>query len=239
MVLQRWLHMECRYYLYNKVMDIQKIVNELIEAISSDSPIDLILLKAQIVAFAIDNVDFTKFIKCEQAGYSPEDAIPDYRKISSRVQATFATPYFTTQTVIVPAELIKDKLIKDLMTFVSMRQPLIQLEAMYNNAKDSLVSVQLPAFAYPKIESLYKQNSQKVYSAYQQFPKETLLSIVCTFKSRLLQMLLQFDKELDWKLDLTTGQNRQTATTIINNIHAVIANTGSGNVDTKDINIEK
>ena len=70
-------------------------------------------------------------------------------------------------------------------------------------------------------------------------PLTPLLYIVDTFKSRLLQMLLQFDKELDWKLDLTTGQNRQTATTIINNIHAVVANTGSGKVETKDINIEK
>lgn len=220
-------------------MDIRKVVNDLIEAISGNSSIDQILLKAQIVAYAIDNADFTRFIKCEQAGYSPEDAIPDYRNIRSRVQATFTTPYFPTQTVIVPTELIKDKQIKDLMTFVSMHQPLIQLEAMYNNAKDSLVSVQLPAFAYPTIESLYRQNGQKVYSAFQQFPKESLLSIVCTFKSRLLQMLLQFDKELDWKLDLATEQNRKTATTIINNINAVVANTGSGNVDMNDINIEK
>lgn len=217
-------------------MDIRKIVNELIEAISGDSPIDQILLKAQIVAFAIDNADFTSFIKCEQAGYSPEDAIPDYRKISSRVQATFATPFFPSQTVTVPTELIKDQHIKDLMTFVTMRQPLIQLDAMYYNAIESLVSVELLAFAYPTIESLYKQNGQKVYSAFHQFPKESLLSIVCTFKSRLLQMLLQFDKELDWKLDLTTGYNRQTTTTIINNINAVVANTGNGNVETKDIN---
>lgn len=220
-------------------MDIRKIVNELIVAISGNTSIDQILLKAQIVAFAIGNADFIKFIKSEQTGYSPEDAIPDYRHIRARVEATFVTPFFSAQTVTVPTELIEDKLINDLMTYTSMRQPLIQLEAMYNNEKGSLVSVQLPAFAYPTIESLYKRNGQKVHSAYQQFPKESLLSIVCTFKSRLLQMLLQFDKELDWKLDLTTGQNRQTATTIINNIHAVVANTGSGNVDTKDINIKK
>lgn len=220
-------------------MDIRKVVYELIDAISGNSSIDQILLKAQIVAHGIDNAHFTNIIKCEQEGYSSKDAIPDYRNIRARVQATFVTPFYNYQTVIVPTELINDERIKDLMTFVTMRQQLIQLEAMYNNAKESLVSVQLPAFAYPTIESLYKQNGQKVYSAYQQFPKESLLSIVSTFKSRFLQMLLQFDKELDWQLDLTTGQNRQTATTIINNIHAVVANTGSGNVDTKDIHLEK
>lgn len=58
-------------------------------------------------------------------------------------------------------------------------------------------------FANPTIEALYSNYNVKVYSAYYCFPKESLLSIVETFKAQLLDLLLQFDKELNWNIDLT------------------------------------
>ena len=71
--------------------------------------------------------------------------------------------------------------------------------------------------------------------------KESLLSIVEIFKAQLLELLLQFDKNLDWNIDLSTEQNREKVKTIINNVYhvkAVVANMGDGNVETNDIQLK-
>lgn len=155
------------------------------------------------------------------------------------VKATFVDPFQNVQTAEVHSEVIEDKRIRDLMTYVYVKEPLIQLEQMYENSENEMLRMSVPAFAYPTIEALYPGYNVKVYSAYYCFPKESLLSIVETFKAQLLDLLLQFNKELNWNIDLTDEKNKEVVQSIINNvyhIHAVVANTGEGCVNTGDIN---
>ena len=70
-------------------MDVRKIVNTLIEDIANGTSINQILLKAQIVAFNVDDKRFSQLIKNEQQGYSAKDEIPYYRKQKAMVKATF------------------------------------------------------------------------------------------------------------------------------------------------------
>lgn len=219
-------------------MDVRKIVNTLIENIANGTSINQILLKAQIVAFNVDDKRFSQLIKNEQQGYSAKDEIPDYRKQKAMVKAKFVDPFQNVQTVEVHSEAIEDKRIRDLMMYVYVKEPLIQLEQMYENSENEMLRMSVPVFAYPTIEALYSNYNVKVYSAYYCFPKESLLSIVETFKAQLLDLLLQFDKELNWNIDLTDKKNKEVVQSIINNvyhIHAVVANTGEGSVNTGDI----
>lgn len=219
-------------------MDSKKIVNSLIDDIANGAAISQILLKAQIIAYIVGDENFSKLIKSEQQGYLPNDEIPDYRKLKSMVKATFADSWSNTKTVIVPCEAVDDKRIRDLLTFVYVRDPLVQVESLYNNAESGMVRVQIPVFAYPTIRELYKKNDLEVYSANHCFPKESLLSIVEIFKAQLLDLLLQFNDNLDWNMDLAADKNKDKAKTIINNVYnikAVVANMGDGNVTTKDI----
>lgn len=129
-----------------------------------------------------------------------------------------------------------------MMIYVFVREPLIQVENMYKNAEGAMVRVPVPVFAYSTIKSLYKGYDVEVYSAHHCFPKESLLAIVETFKAKLLDLLLQFDKKLNWNIDLADEKNRTTAKSIINNVYhinAVVANTGEGNVNTTDVNLEQ
>lgn len=177
-------------------------------------------------------------IKNEQQGYSAKDEIPDYRKQKAMVKATFVDFFQNVQTVEVHSEAIEDKRIRDLMMYVYVKEPLIQLEQMYENSENEMLRMSVPVFAYPTIEALYSNYNVKVYSSYYCFPKESLLSIVETFKAQLLDLLLQFDKELNWNIDLTDKKNKEVVQSIINNvyhIHAVVANTGEGSVNTGDI----
>ena len=219
-------------------MDSKKIVNSLIDDIANGAAISQILLKAQIIAYIVGDENFSKLIKSEQQGYLPNDEIPDYRKLKSMVKATFADSWSNTKTVIVPCEAVDDKRIRDLLTFVYVRDPLVQVESLYNNAESGMVRVQIPVFAYPTIKELYKKNDLEIYSANHCFPKESLLSIVEIFKAQLLDLLLQFNDNLDWNMDLAADKNKDKAKTIINNVYnvkAVVANMGDGNVTTKDI----
>ena len=223
-------------------MDVRKIVNSLIEDIANGTSINQILLKAQIVAFNIDDKRFSQLIKNEQQGYSAKDEIPDYRKQKTMVKATFVDSFQNVQTVEVHSEAIEDERIRDLMTFVFVREPLILVENMYKNSDSAMVRVPVPVFAYPTIKSLYEGYNVGVYSAYHCFPKESLLAIVETFKAQLMDLLLQFDKKLNWNVDLADEKNKAMVQSIINNvyhIHAVVANTGEGCVNTNDIRLKK
>ena len=211
-------------------MDVRKIVNTLIEDIANGTSINQILLKAQIVAFNVDDKRFSQLIKNEQQGYSAKE--------KAMVKATFVDSFQNVQTVEVHSEAIEDKRIRDLMMYVYVKEPLIQLEQMYENSENEMLRMSVPVFAYPTIEALYSNYNVKVYSSYYCFPKESLLSIVETFKAQLLDLLLQFDKELNWNIDLTDKKNKEVVQSIINNvyhIHAVVANTGEGSVNTGDI----
>ena len=223
-------------------MDSKKIVNSLIDDISNGAAISQILLKAQIIAYNVGDEKFSKLIKNEQQGYSPNDDIPDYRKLKSMVKATFIDSWGNVQTVDVHREIIENKRIKDSLTFVYVREPLVQVEAMYNNAEGGMARVQVPVFAYPTIKSLYYSDGYEVHSANHCFPKESLLSIVENVKAQLLDLLLQFNDKLDWKMDLAADKNKDMAKTIINNVYnvkAVVANMGEGSVETNDIMVKE
>ncbi|WP_308274495.1 AbiTii domain-containing protein [Prevotella sp.] len=221
-------------------MDSKKIVNSLIDDIANGAAISQILLKAQIIAYNVGDENFSKLIKNEQQGYSPNDDIPDYRKLKSMVKATFVNSWGKAQTVDVHSEMIEHKRIRDLLTFVYVKESLVQVEAMYNNAESGMLRVQVPVFAYPTIKELYKNYNVKVYSANYCFSKESLLSIVENVKAQLLDLLLQFNDKLDWDMELTADKNKDMAKTIINNVYnvkAVVANMGNGNVETQDITV--
>lgn len=219
-------------------MDSKNIVNSLIDDIANGVAISQILLKAQIIAHNVGDEKFSKLIKNEQQGYPPNDDFPDYRKLKSMVKATFVDSWGNVQTVDVHSEIIEDKRIRDLLTFVYVKDSLVQVEAMYNNAESGMLRVQVPVFAYPTIKSLYDSDGYEVNSANHCFPKESLLSIVENVKAQLLDLLLQFNDKLDWKMELSADKNKDMAKTIINNVYnvkAVVANMGEGSVETNDI----
>lgn len=222
-------------------MDVKKIVNCLIDDIIGGTAISQILLKAQIVAYNIDDEMFSKLIKNEQQGYSSNAETPGYRQLKTKVNATFVDPLGNERTVEVHSETIEDEKIRNLMSYVCVKEPLVQIENIYKNAKSEMLKVLVPVFAYPIIKKLYAYNCLKVRSAHHYFSKESLLSIVEIFKAQLLELLLQFDKNLDWNIDLSTEQNREKVKTIINNVYhvkAVVANMGDGNVETNDIQLK-
>ena len=134
-------------------MKNRNIIIDFMDAISSGVSISHILEKALGIASYIGNDKLIKFINCEKNGYPIDEAIPDYRRVDARVEAVFVGKFISPQTVIIPAKLIEDRRVQDLMSSVNIRESLLQLEKMAQDNDDPLMSVELSATYHPLIES--------------------------------------------------------------------------------------
>ena len=140
------------------------------DAISSGVSISHILEKALAIASYIGNDELIKFINSEQNGYTIEEAIPDYRRVNARVAAVFVGKFISPQTVIIPAKLINDQRVQELMSSVYMRESLPQLAEMSRDKDEPLISVELSATYHPLIESIFDTSEYKVDKAYYRLP---------------------------------------------------------------------
>lgn len=199
-------------------MTNKKMIIDLMDAISSDAPISHILEKAQTIASYIGNDTLIKFINCEQTGYSIDSEIPDYRRVNARVEAVFVGKHISPQTVIIPAKLIEDQRVQELMSSVYMRESLAQLEMMAQDDNDPLISVKLPASYYSLIESIFEKSEYIVDNAYYRFPKASLQGIISSFKTLLQRLLRQLDAELNWDNEYSITPNKEKVSSIISKV---------------------
>lgn len=199
-------------------MKNRNIIIDLMDAISSGVSISHILEKAQTIASYTGNDELIKFIKCEHNGYPIDESIPDYRRVNARVEADFVGKFISPQTVIIPAKLIEDQRVQELMSSVNMRESLLQLEKTSQDNDDPLMSVELSATYHTLIESIFEKSEYTVEKAYYRFPKTSLQSIIRSFKTLLHDLMQQFDKDLDWDMELSSTPNKEKVSSIINNV---------------------
>lgn len=118
-------------------------------------------------------------------------------------------------------------------------QSLSEIETICESKKDEMLSYNIPAKAYPLVNKHVNGTALRVW---QEFPATSLLQIVDTFKSRLLNFILEFNKEIKSDIsfsNISPMENEKSTNQIMNNtynINAAIANTGDGTVNTRDVN---
>lgn len=59
---------------------MKELINQIIQDLGANKPIDGILLKTQVVAHKLKNEEFLQWVKNEQNGYEDMRTVPDYRK---------------------------------------------------------------------------------------------------------------------------------------------------------------
>lgn len=149
--------------------------------------------------------------------------------------------FMNLQTVIIPAKLIEDQRVQDLMSSVNIRESLLQLEKMAQDNDDPLMSVELSATYHPLIESMFEKSEYTVEKAYYSFPKASLQSIIRSFKTLLHDLMLQFDKDFDWDKELSSTPNKDKVSSIMNNVltpHMVTINDFSPTIANNNKDIE-
>ncbi len=215
---------------------MKEIVDRIIQDLGEDKSIRGILLKAQIVASKLNNEDFRTWIDNEQNGYPDAENIPNYRILNATVKADLSIPFMGyVNNYTIPAGIYDDPIIEECMCKVRIKNSLQEIETIYENKNSGDISVNLPAMAYAEVNKHISGNVEKLK---QEFPVSSLIHIVDIFKSKLLSFFLDLEKEIGVGIDFSKIEGQEKINQIMNNyyINSVVANTGSGSVNTGDLN---
>ena len=110
---------------------------------------------------------------------------------------------------------------------------LIEIDSF--SKENGQITSEIIAAMYPKIN---KYINGDILNAKQGVSPSSLISIISTFKSKLLDFFLQLNDKLDINLDLDKIDNKKTIETIMNQtIYAGVVNTGSGEININNSNI--
>lgn len=213
-------------------MDIKPLIESAIQSLSNNCNIETIMLKAQTIAHILNDDKFKKWINCEQNGYTDNDQLPSYRIIGCNVYLDISRPYVgIVKNFSFPPGLM-DKYDKRLFS-MPFHNSLIEIDSF--SKENGQITSEIIAAMYPKIN---KYINGDILNAKQGVSPSSLISIISTFKSKLLDFFLQLNDKLDINLDLDKIDNKKTIETIMNQtIYAGVVNTGSGEININNSNI--
>lgn len=213
-------------------MDIKSLLESAIESLSNNCSVESIMIKAQAIAHLLKDDNFKKWIDCEQNGYTDNDSLPSYRIISCNVYLDISRPYvgFVKNFPFPPG--LMGKYEKRLFS-MPFHNSLIEIERF--SAGKGQITSEIIAVMYPKLN---KYINGDIINAKQCVSPASLISIISTFKSKLLDFFLKLNDELEANIDLTKLGKNKTVETIMNQtIFAGIVNTGSGDISVKNSNV--
>lgn len=220
------------------MLNKKEIADALAKSLITGERIASIMLKAQMLASLLENEEFSNWVRYEQNGYPDGVIVPEYRRIGCSVKAHISLPYGGMwQNMSVPPDSIDDEKINKRIFTVALGESVSSLEAFSTNSEggDSLV-VELPAYVFPYIDSVFEGSYHRVIKAWQTFPRQSAKGIVEKIKSELLNFILQLDKSLNLDIDFTLEDKSKVAQIMNTTINANMVHTGNGNLTADNCN---
>lgn len=196
-------------------MDTKKLIENIIEDLVNDVPISKIMLKAQTIAYSLNNAEFKEWIDHEQNGYPSTKMIPEYRVIPCSLKVNIALPFKQImRNYHIPVDLIEDKQDREYLKVARLTESLTSLANMTINLDDekSLV-LMVPGGLWRSINKCIVSDGE-VIAAYQEITPSSINGIVDSFKSKLLKFFLELSAQIQIDLDVIT--NREKIANIMN-----------------------
>lgn len=215
----------------NKLMDIKKIVNKLIENIA-DSKMGAgdILRNAKILAYNIDNNDFKKWIDKESNGYSEDEELPEYRIIKTVLYGKieqikgFGSSVLYERFLLPTSHLSKEQ--QDIINTWRCINPIGEIQSIIDNAGENGLGTPCPISVIPLIRKAMYPNVN-INQVWREIQKYDLENIIESVKNRLLDFLLELDKEMNLDANFVPHNNDMKTQKIFQNtINASVANFG-------------
>ena len=216
-------------------MNTKLLIENIIEDLVNDASISKIMLKAQAIAYALDNDDFQQWVYKEQNGYNSAKEVPEYRKVDSGLVVSASLSFGRiANNYPLPIDIIADKSVRDYLKVVKLMQPIAIIENFLNDSDTSSMYFEVPGFLWKDIETCL--NGGNVLSAKQIVPVASFRSVVEKLKSQLLHFFLELSKQIDIDFNVLTSKEKITG--IMNQtFYAGIVNTGSGDVHANNATI--
>ena len=208
---------------------MKKIVESIIEDLTNDVSIAIIMNKAQVVAFNIKDDNFKEWIKNEQNGYGDGSNLPDYRKVGCAVKAKITNTFQGRLNFEVPIDAITKKEIRERLSKITFFESISELEKM-GVCNDKLLTANVSAFVFPEINKIFPTSN--IEAVWQYTNVSTAAAIVDKVKSMLLNFFLELDCQLNWSIDFDALTNKTKIINIMSTtINAAIVNTGDGYIE--------
>ena len=212
-------------------MDTKKLIENIIEDLLGDVPVAKIMLKAQAIAYSLNNAEFKEWIEHEQNGYPNAKMIPDYRIIPCSLKVDIALPFQQMlRNYRIPVDFIQDERDRDFLRVARLTESISSLENMVTDLDDGkTLAMLVPGILWPSINKCLDRDGN-VIAACQEISPSSIKGAVDSFKSRLLKFFLELSAQM--KIDLNVMTNREK---IANIMHQTI---NAGVYSNGDVSIE-
>ena len=216
-------------------------------ATSSDVPLGQVLRLCMRLGQQLANKELMDWARKEASGYSDSMELPDYRIIPTEVRGNFIGPF---QSGLKNAHIPKSSIEKehrDALFTVDLMEPVHELEEYGKGGKGGSNAYQISwsgdAIAYYQNKEIYS-NGLVLASAWRLMTAQSVIGVLETIRTRVLDFILQLQDELSLDLDKPNKTEHlivdtpQVNSTINNTIYGGnVALSNDGNAMIESINI--
>lgn len=195
-------------------MDTKKLIENIIEDLVNDVPIPKIMLKAQAIAYSLNNAEFKEWIDHEQNGYPNNKSIPEYRVIPCSLKVDIALPFQRIyRNYLIPADLIQNKQDRDFLRFARLTESISSLENMITDLDNQkALAMFVPGSLWSSINKCLDSDAN-IIAACKEISPSSVKGVLESFKSKLLKFFLELSVQ---EIDLSIMTNREKIATIMN-----------------------
>lgn len=206
----------------------KKLIEGIIEDLSNNVAITNIFNKVQILSSYLNNDVFSLWVKNERMGYTDVNQLPEYRKTTVDILVDGISGNYSLTKYPIPNGALGDDAIESTMRTYYCYDKISNLEPFKDKPEGSNIIV-LPAMAYPVLRKIFPFGD--VHVAYHRIPNLFFSGIVDAVNSKLLDFLLEINKEMEIDADFNTINKKQYIDSVANQtINAGVVNMGSGNI---------
>lgn len=210
------------------VIKTKKLIEGIIEDLSNNIAITSVFNKVQILASYLNNDAFTLWVKNERMGYNDVHQLPEYRKTNVDILVDGISGGCTFKNLPVPNGILGNDDIEKIMHTYICFDKISNLEPFKKNPEGSTNNV-LPIIAYSEIKKVMPQG--EIHVAYRRIPNLFFAGVVDAVNSKLLDFLLEINKEMEIDADFNTINKKQYIDKVVNHtINAGVVNMGRGNI---------
>lgn len=203
---------------------IKQLIESVIDDLNNGVVLSTTLLKCQTIAFHLKNEIFSEWINNELNGYDDLSKLPNYRKLPCTISVNIVSYNCMLNNKQIPQGAIPSEYAY-LYEFTFVK-PLSEIEILLTG--DITKSVTQPINAH--YTYIFQEIIQggRVQEVHRHVPIFSLIGIINNFKSKLLNIFLELNRDLDFNLDFISISNQKLINNIMNqNIFA----SGNGDVN--------
>lgn len=208
------------------VVKTKRLIEGIIEDLSNNVAITNIFNKVQILSSYLNNDVFSLWVKNERMGYTDVNQLPEYRKTTVDILVDGISGNYSLTKYPIPNGALGDDAIESTMRTYYCYDKISNLEPFKDKPEGSNIIV-LPAMAYPVLRKIFPFGD--VHVAYHRIPILFFSGIVDAVNSKLLDFLLEINKEMEIDADFNTINKKQYIDNVANQtINAGVVNMGDG-----------